>query len=92
VSSAKDANVTSRLSTCDYYTVQRKLAKLARQRATGQAVIDLACVKTGVDRGQTTLFPECLEDWIDEGNPVRAIDAFVEKLQSMLLLADEVIE
>jgi len=20
----------------------------------------------GVDRGQTTLFPECLEDWIDE--------------------------
>jgi hypothetical protein len=34
----------------------------------------------GVDRGQTTLFPECLEDWIDEGNPVRAIDAFVETL------------
>src|SRR5260370_9640562 len=34
----------------------------------------------GVDRGQTTLFLECLEDWIDEGNPVRAIDAFVEKL------------
>src|SRR6266508_2637694 len=34
----------------------------------------------GVDRGQTTLFPECLEDWIDEGNPVRVIDAFVEKL------------
>src|SRR6266508_1327304 len=34
----------------------------------------------GIDRGQTTLFPECLEDWIDEGNPVRAIDAFVEKL------------
>jgi hypothetical protein len=27
----------------------------------------------GVDRGQRTLFPECLEDWIDEGNPVRAI-------------------
>src|SRR5919106_4651420 len=34
----------------------------------------------GVDRGQTTLFPECLEDWIDEDNPVRVIDAFVEKL------------
>src|SRR5712691_10503080 len=34
----------------------------------------------GVDRGQTTLFPECLEDWIDEGNPVRVIDAFVDKL------------
>src|SRR5262252_2977285 len=34
----------------------------------------------GIDRGQATLFPECLEDWIDEGNPVRAIDTFVEKL------------
>ncbi|MGA9008257.1 MAG: IS5/IS1182 family transposase, partial [Xanthobacteraceae bacterium] len=34
----------------------------------------------GVDRGQATLFPECLEDWIDADNPVRVIDAFVEKL------------
>jgi len=34
----------------------------------------------GIDRGQTTLFPECLEDWIDEDNPVRAIDAFVDGL------------
>ena len=34
----------------------------------------------GVDRGQSTLFPECLEDWIDEGNPVRVIDVFVEEL------------
>jgi hypothetical protein len=24
----------------------------------------------GVDRGQSTLFPECLDDWIDEDNPV----------------------
>ena len=31
----------------------------------------------GVDRGQSTLFPECLEDWICEDNPVRAIDVFV---------------
>ena len=23
----------------------------------------------GTDRGQSTLFPECLEDWIDEDNP-----------------------
>ena len=23
----------------------------------------------GVDRGQSTLFPECLEDWVDENNP-----------------------
>ena len=28
----------------------------------------------GTDRGQSTLFPECLEDWIDENNPVRVID------------------
>ena len=34
----------------------------------------------GIDRGQTTLFPECLEDWIDENNPVRVIDAFVDEL------------
>ena len=31
----------------------------------------------GTDRGQSTLFPECLEDWIDENNPVRVIDVFV---------------
>jgi transposase len=34
----------------------------------------------GVDRGQSTLFPECLEDWICEDNPVRVIEVFVEKL------------
>ena len=26
----------------------------------------------GTDRGQSTLLPECLDDWIDENNPVRA--------------------
>jgi transposase len=34
----------------------------------------------GMDRGQSTFFPECLEDWICEDNPVRVIDAFVEAL------------
>ena len=34
----------------------------------------------GLDRGQSALFPECLEDWIDEGNPVRVIDVFVDEL------------
>src|SRR5918995_4741310 len=34
----------------------------------------------GIDRGQATLFPECLVDWVDEDNPVRVIDAFVDKL------------
>ncbi len=31
----------------------------------------------GMDRGQSTLFPVCLEDWICEDNPVRVIDVFV---------------
>ena len=30
----------------------------------------------GADRGQSTLFPECRDDWIDENNPVRVIDVF----------------
>ena len=34
----------------------------------------------GVDRQQTTLFPECLEDWIGEDNPVRVIEVFVDEL------------
>jgi transposase len=34
----------------------------------------------GLDRGQSTLFPECLEDWIGEDNPVRVIDVFVDQL------------
>src|SRR5947209_6648013 len=34
----------------------------------------------GVDRGQSTLFPECVEDWISEDNPVRVIDLFVDAL------------
>src|SRR5436190_8791811 len=34
----------------------------------------------GSDRGQSTLFPECLEHWICEDNPVRAVDTFVDQL------------
>jgi hypothetical protein len=33
-----------------------------------------------VDRGQATLLPECLEDWVDESNPIRVIDTFVDAL------------
>src|SRR5271168_1316849 len=32
------------------------------------------------DRGQRTLLPECLDDFIDESNPVRVIDVFVDAL------------
>ncbi len=34
----------------------------------------------GVDRSQVSLFPDRLEDWIDEDNPVQVIDAFVDAL------------
>ena len=34
----------------------------------------------GSDRGQSTLFPECVADWIGEDNPVRVIDVFVDEL------------
>ena len=34
----------------------------------------------GADRGQATFFPERLEDFVDECNPVRVVDAFVDAL------------
>jgi transposase len=34
----------------------------------------------GDDRSQSTLFPERLEDYLSEDNPVRAIDVFVDDL------------
>ena len=34
----------------------------------------------GADRSQITLLPECLDDWVDEDNPVHVIEAFVEAL------------
>ncbi len=40
-----------------------------------------ADVIEGQQRSQGVLFPEQLEDWIAEDNPVRAVDAFVEELE-----------
>jgi len=34
----------------------------------------------GTDRGQMTLFPDRLEDWIGEDNPVRVVDLFVDEI------------
>ena len=34
----------------------------------------------GLDRSQSTLFPERLDDYIAEDNPVRVIDVFVDEL------------
>jgi transposase len=39
----------------------------------------------GEDRNQSTLFPECLEDYIAEDNPVRVIDVFVDELDLIQL-------
>jgi tetratricopeptide (TPR) repeat protein len=37
----------------------------------------------GVDRGQSTLFPALLDDYVAEDNPVRAVDVFVNGLQRL---------
>ena len=34
----------------------------------------------GLDRSQSTLFPDRLEDWIDDDNLVRVVDVFVDEL------------
>jgi transposase len=34
----------------------------------------------GADRGQVTLMPDCLDDYISDENPVRVIDAFINSL------------
>src|ERR1700684_3056394 len=34
----------------------------------------------GDDRSQSTMFPERLDDYLAEDNPVRAIDVFVDEL------------
>ncbi|MCH8913511.1 MAG: IS1182 family transposase [Planctomycetes bacterium] len=34
----------------------------------------------GIDRGQSTLFPARLDDWIGDDNPVQVIDVFVDEL------------
>ena len=39
----------------------------------------------GQDRHQISIFPECIEDYIDENSPVRVIDAFVESLDLLQL-------
>ncbi len=44
----------------------------------------------GVDRSQTTLFPDRLEDWVDDDNPVQVIDIFVDELDLFDLGFDRV--
>jgi transposase len=35
----------------------------------------------GQDRNQSTLFPDLFDDYVGDGNPVRAIDVFVDELR-----------
>jgi transposase len=44
----------------------------------------------GADRTQTTLFPASVDDWIDEENTVRVVDAFVDALDLLGLGFDGV--
>jgi transposase len=39
----------------------------------------------GADRSQSVLFPERLDDWVDEDSTVRVIDVFVEELDLQVL-------
>ena len=34
----------------------------------------------GKNRGQVTIFPETIDEYISENNPVRVVDAFIENL------------
>ena len=34
----------------------------------------------GADRGQSTLLPECLDEWVEESNSARVVDCFVDGL------------
>ena len=40
----------------------------------------------GLTGGQATLFPECLEDWIDDNNAVQVIDVFVDETLDLAAL------
>jgi transposase len=43
----------------------------------------------GLDRGHAALVSECLEDWVDENNSVRAVDVFVEALDLRDLIEED---
>ena len=41
----------------------------------------------GESRYQTTLFPEALDEYIQEDNPVRVVDVFVDDLDLAVLVS-----
>ena len=50
---------------------------LCLNRRTGATDVGLV---EGIDRSQSTFFPPMLDDYVADGNPVRAVDAFVDGL------------
>jgi hypothetical protein len=40
----------------------------------------------GTDRGQATLLPECLDDWVDDSNPVRVSDPANAGIEVMVFI------
>jgi hypothetical protein len=46
----------------------------------------------GTDRQQATALPECLDDWVDESNLVRAVDVFVKALEVTALTHNEAVK
>ena len=53
--------------------VRPRLRQSSSRRAMKRYVV-------GQDRSQRTLFPEVLDDYIAEDNPVRVVDVFVDDL------------
>ena len=41
--------------------------------------------KKGEDRRQRTLFPDCIDDYVEQDSPVRLMDAFVDRLDMEIL-------
>ena len=48
--------------------------------ARGKASTKITPRATGKSPSQTTLLPDCIDDYVDKDNPVRAVDAFVDML------------
>jgi len=58
----------------------RRLEREAGRNLEVMWLLGMKRFVAGADRGQCTLLPKCLDDFIDESNPVRVIDAFVDAL------------
>ena len=42
--------------------------------------VPIMAYKKGEDRRQRTLFPDCIDDYVEQDSPVRLMDAFVDRL------------